>query len=242
VKKLFKIGNKEYKYKKDAIAHYRKILNSYDFGQSLNDDDFYDLIDLLNYHPNDADDNEIECEPDDFSPKISDIKVSRVQFGVKCFEIFYDDNTSRYISYIMFINGKSDSYDDLFYKACRSAIWSDIHKVKSRYFKGTANRMAICQETGILSGWSELVIDHRQPNSFSVIVDRFKEVFQISVETVEYSTDEKNNIVFSDETIASNFRQYHSEKANLRIVRKERNLSRTGLAKIKRTSKDLTIK
>jgi len=47
VRKPFKIGEKEYKFKKDAITHYRTILNSYDFGQSLNDADFNDLIDLL---------------------------------------------------------------------------------------------------------------------------------------------------------------------------------------------------
>lgn len=49
MKKTFRIGQKEYKFKKDAIAHYRTILNAYDFGQSLNDSDFDDLIDLLNY-------------------------------------------------------------------------------------------------------------------------------------------------------------------------------------------------
>jgi len=30
------IGNNAFKYKKDAVAHYRKILNSYSFGESLN--------------------------------------------------------------------------------------------------------------------------------------------------------------------------------------------------------------
>jgi len=45
-----KIGEKEYKSKKDAILHYKKFLNSCDFGQSLNDADFYDLIDLLTFN------------------------------------------------------------------------------------------------------------------------------------------------------------------------------------------------
>ena len=49
MRKPFKIGQKEYKFKKDAVTHYRTILNSYDFGQSLNDSDFDDLIDLLDY-------------------------------------------------------------------------------------------------------------------------------------------------------------------------------------------------
>ena len=49
MRKPLKIGQKEYKFKKDAIAHYRAILNSYDFNQSLNPTDFDDLIDLLDY-------------------------------------------------------------------------------------------------------------------------------------------------------------------------------------------------
>ena len=47
MKQLIKVGQKTYKAKKDAITHYRKILNSYDFGQSLNNSDFDDIIDLL---------------------------------------------------------------------------------------------------------------------------------------------------------------------------------------------------
>jgi hypothetical protein len=49
MKKSLKIGQKEYKYKKDAIIHYRTILNSYDYEKSLNESDFNDIIDLLNY-------------------------------------------------------------------------------------------------------------------------------------------------------------------------------------------------
>ena len=49
MRKPFKIGEKEYKFKKDAIMHYRTILNAYGFDQSLSDSDFDDLIDLLDY-------------------------------------------------------------------------------------------------------------------------------------------------------------------------------------------------
>ena len=108
MKKKFRIGQKEYKFKKDAVAHYRTILNAYDFGQSLNDSDFDDLIDLLNYayfndlaemenseqnieEERDGDnniiDNEEEINEDDL--EIEDIKVARVQFNTKCFEVFF---------------------------------------------------------------------------------------------------------------------------------------------------------
>ena len=256
MRKPFRIGQKEYKFKKDAIAHYRAILNSYDFGQSLNDSDYDDIIDLLDYdyfnyivevenleqnleEELDDDKNE-ELNEDDLI--IDCIKVAKVQFNTKCFEIFFSNNTSSYISYLMIINNKRYSPEKLFYIACRNSIHSDIHSVKQKYFdKNSVKGQVKCQETGILSKWTELVLDHRQPNTFSIIVDRFKEVNRINVDAIEYTSNEQNHIIFKDENLTQNFKEYHRKKARLRIVRKECNSSRTGMARVKKTAKDLTV-
>lgn len=257
----FKIEQKEYKFKKDAIAHYRTILNAYDFGQSLNGSDFDDLIGLLNYayfnelaeienseqnieeesdNGNSITENE-EINEDDL--EIEDIKVAKVQFDNKCFEVFYNDKTSHYISYLMIINKRKYSPESLFYTACRNSIHSDIRSVKQEYFDNNSVKGQVkCQETGKLSKWTELVADHRQPNTFSIIVDRFKEVNSIDLEAVEFTSNEQNHIIFKDENLTQNFKKYHKEKASLRIVRKECNSSRIGMARIKKTTKDLTIK
>lgn len=263
------IGKKTFKYKKEALGFYKSILNSYSFGKSLNDEDFNSVIDLLLYDL-DTDEEEEEQILDNgqkfdlstdpyliekpFDPigeteeapediDIVDIKVSRVQFNTKCFEVFYSDSTSQYISYILLINKPKHNPHGTFSIACRSVIQSDLINVKQLYFKKYAiDGFVKCQETGQLSKWDDLAVDHRQPNTFSVIVDRFKEVFQIDVTSVGYEVNELNVMLFKDEILMSSFRKYHKEKANLRIIRKEINLSRTGMARIKRTSKDLTIK
>jgi len=324
-----KIGEKEYKTKKDAIAYYRAILNYYDFGESLNEDDIDDIIDLLNYNysnylasldeiaennteeqlelglndeikitDNETDEviqeelamrrdaerkmcidgikslkntlyefyeigldtsdietqiellesrlaelgEEMECDEPEI-PEIIDIKIARVQFNTKCFEVFYSDNTSEIISYLMMINNKGYSQEEKFSKACRNSVQNDIRAVKQEYFdKNSVKGQVKCQETGILSKWEELVVDHRQPNTLSVIIDRFKEKYNIELDEIEYTSNEQNHLVFKDDNLAEQFREYHKEKANLRIVRTECNSSRTSLAKIKRTSKDLTVK
>jgi hypothetical protein len=116
-------------------------------------------------------------------------------------------------------------------------------RFKQDYFdKNSVKGQVKCQETGLLSKWTELVVDHRQPNTFSVIVDRFKEVNRIELDKIEYTSNEQNHIIFKDDSWTKQFRMYHMEKASLRIVRTECNSSRTGLARIKRTSKDLTVK
>jgi hypothetical protein len=260
MRKLFKIGQKEYKFKKDAVTYYRTILNSYDFGQSLNDSDFDDLIDLLDYDyfnylagiETSEENNEQEIQPEteiigsdetnEVEITIEDIKVAKVQFNTKCFEVFYSDKSSCYISYLMIINKTKYTPEKLFNVACRNSIHNDIQTVKQNYFdKNSVKGQVKCQETGILSNWTELVVDHRQPNTFSIIVDRFKEVNSIDLDSIEFTSNEQNHIVFEDNKWTASFKQYHKEKATLRIVRTECNSSRTGMARIKRTTKDLTI-
>ncbi|KAB7731240.1 DUF3223 domain-containing protein [Rudanella paleaurantiibacter] len=253
-----KIGQNEFKFKKDALAYYKAILNSYNFGESLSDSDFEAIVDLLEYdYLNSlAMDEETEQESEDAEEAvennsdkgeggfyIKDIQVARVQFNTKCFEVFYTDDTSQYISYLMLINSKRYEPEKLFYIACRNSVHADIRAVKQVYFDTHSVKGQVkCQETGILSKWTELAVDHRQPHTFSMIVDRFKEVNNFDFDVIEYSSSPDNQLIFKDEKLTQSFREYHRAKANLRIVRKECNSSRTGLARVKKTAKDLTIK
>lgn len=248
-----KIGEKTYKFKKDALAHYKSILNSYKFGQSLNDEHYNDLIALLDY------DYKIENKEIEILEKlteaiiqeneteedliIEDIRIAKVQYDTKCFELVYNDLSSQYISYIMIINRPKYDLENLFNTACRNAIQNVMRVVKQRYFDNNSIKGFVrCQETNELSKWEDLAIDHRQPNTFSIIVDRFKEVNKIDLNEIEYLVNDNNLLLFKNENLLLEFQAYHKEKANLRIVRKERNLSRTGMAKLKRNNKDLSIK
>ena len=237
---MIKIGDKVYKYKKDALNHYKSILNSYKFGDSLNEVDFNDLMDLLDY---DCFFNNENIGGSDRGIHIIDVKIAKVQFGARCFEVMYSNDTSLYISYILMVNQPKENPESLFSIACRSAIQKDIRDVKKKYFyHNSVKGLVKCQETNKLSKWEELAVDHRQPNTFSVIVDRFKEVTKIDISKIEFYVNEENTLVFKNEILSKEFRNYHKEKANLRIVRKECNLIRTGMARIKRTNNDLTIK
>ncbi|MBU1821186.1 MAG: DUF3223 domain-containing protein, partial [Bacteroidetes bacterium] len=63
----------------------------------------------------------------------------------------------------------------------------------------------------------------------------------IDLDSIEYTSNDRNLIVFEDSELTESFRKYHSEKATLRVVRKDLNSGRSSLARLKRTSKDLTI-
>lgn len=241
-----KIGEIEFKFKKDASLHYKNILNSYNFEELLNDEHFNDILSLLNYDDS-FDDKKYKrlgqkiYDTIDYS-KIRHVKISKVQFNTKCFELIFDDLSTKQISYTYIISRQKITADSTFNIACRNTIVKDMNLVKRKYFETCyANGHAKCQETGELSKWEDLVVDHRQPNTFSIIVDRFKEVTKIDLEKIEYFTDDNNFLLFKNEELKEQFRIYHKEKATLRVVKKECNSSRTGMAKIKKNTKDLSI-
>jgi hypothetical protein len=129
-----------------------------------------------------------------------------------------------------------------FSNACRNAIHKDLQNVKQKYFDQNSVKGKVkCQETGILSSWTELNVDHRQPNTLSIIIDRFIELHKIDLKNIEYETDKDNKTLLADKDLENKFREYHIEKANLRIVRKEKNMGRSHQGRVKIQKKDLRI-
>ena len=114
--------------------------------------------------------------------------------------------------------------------------------MKQKYFdKFSVKGQVKCQETKELSKWDELNVDHRQPNTFSVIIDRFIELNKINIDKIEYIKIDGGPNELADNELKRKFIEYHKQKANLRIVRKDKNLGRSHQARIKRQKKDLTI-
>ena len=226
------IRDKIFKYKKDAILYFKAILNSYDFGEVLNEEDTADIIALL---------LENETRKEKIGCGIKEIRIGKVQFGTKCFQIIRNDLTSDNFSYTYCINGDLKPFTK-FSNACRNAIHKDLHNVKQKYFDQYSVKGKVkCQETGLLSTWTELNVDHRQPNTLSVIIDRFIELNKIDLKNIEYETDIENKSLLVDKDLETEFRNYHTEKANLRIVRKEKNMGRAHQGRIRNQKKDLQI-
>jgi hypothetical protein len=245
------VGNKTFKYKKDIILHYRNILNSYKTGETLCDDDFYDVIFLLkrfDFFEENATSLDDELYLKFINETIFDIKIYQVQYNNKCFGIEYhieDDPEHvdvQYISFSKIINQHKYNPFYSFRVACRNAVKDDIFAVKQKYFDDSSVKgKAKCQETGILSKWEELVVDHRQPFTLSMIVDRFIELKNIDINNVEYLVDDNNIFCFLDSNLAEEFKRYHSQKAKLRIVRAGCNSRRTTMARISDSTNDLKI-
>jgi hypothetical protein len=232
MKKQIIIGDKTFKYKKDALGYFKAILNAYGYGEILNENDKSDVLELLKLHPNFEEKNK---------SGIQGFKVDKVRFNTKCFHIIKSDSTLSAFSYTKCING-NQSFTTKFSRTCREIIQGDLRNVKQKYFSDNSVKGQVkCQETSELCLWEELVVDHRQPNTFSIIVDRFIEVNRIDILKVEYVEKIDAVYEFKEFELAEKFRQYHKQKANLRIVKKGKNSGRAHQARVKRQKKDLKI-
>jgi hypothetical protein len=177
-----------------------------------------------------------------FGIGVESIRIGKIpRYNTRAFELLRFDKTTEIISYIHCINGSRTNLAK-FSRACRIAIQDDLRNVKLSYFKQFSQKGKVkCQETGEDLEWKELVVDHRQPNTFSVIVDRFIELYNIDIQNINYIEILDRVDGFEDKDLEQKFRKYHKEKANLRIVKKKLNSSRAHQGRISRQSKDLTI-
>ena len=233
MREKIKIGLKEFATKKDALNHYKTILNSYKFGGELDESDFNDIMDLLEKHP------EKEKKIGIGIKKVRIVKLPH--YNTKVFELVRIDGSVEYFSYIKRINAPKTDFTK-FSEACRKAIQEDLRNVKLAYFEKSSKKgKSKCQETGEQGRYEDLTVDHRQPNTFSVIVDRFIELNNLNLVTVEYIEIDGGANELADSELKEKFRQYHKEKANLRIVKKNLNLGRSFQAKISRQKKDLIV-
>lgn len=232
MRKIIEIGEKEFATKKDALNYYKTILNSYEFGETLNKDDLKAILELLDTHPR---------VKEKIGVGIEKIRIAKVKFNTKAFELVRVDSSTEYFSYTKRINAPKSDFTK-FREACRQAIQEDLRNVKLAYFDKFSKKGKVkCQETGELLKWEDLSVDHRQPNTFSVIVDRFIELNNLNIGEIKYFEIGGDMDEIADDELKEKFSQYHKDKANLRIVKKDLNLGRSYQARVNRQNKDLTI-
>lgn len=226
------IGDQEFSSKKDALGYFKNILHRYNIGDNVDKNDFNDLLALLESHPRVVQKIGVGIEL---------IRIAKLKFNTRGFELIRIDNSTEFFSYTKRINAPKSDFSR-FNEACRQAIQNDLRNVKLAFFDKYSKKGKVkCQESGELSKFEELSIDHRQPNTFSVIVDRFVELHNIDLKEVDYIDVDGGPNKIADVKLKERFRNYHKSKANLRVVKLSLNIGRASQAKIKRQKKDLRI-
>ena len=230
IKKPVQIGEHYFPTQSTALDYFKLILNSYKPKDALTGTDFDDVYELIKRHPDGK---------SKIGKGIKEIYIDKDPYNGQCFHIKRIDDSTDNFSYKKAVSGEYSSFT-IFSKACRKAVELDMQAVKDDFFQG--NPTAKCQETGEQITPETSHVDHRQPNTFSIIVDRFIELNDINIEEIEYITIGKYGKEFKESELAEKFRTYHKTKAKLRVVSKEKNLQRSYLGRVQTQKKDLLIK
>jgi hypothetical protein len=233
-KKSIIIGSRHFEYQKDAIEYYRKVLERYGIGDSLIDEDFDEVYELLRNHPDAV---------GKIGGGVEDIFVSGDGYGKQCFHVRRAGGSTENFSLHKSVKGEPSDFTK-FCSACRKEVEEEMRKVRDDYFSktnGDRKQTAKCQATGEPITYEDAQVDHRQPNTFSVIVDRFIEINQLDLASIQYDTSEQYGRLLCDRQLAEKFRQYHRAKATLRVVARDVNLRRSHMARVQRQKKDITL-
>jgi len=226
------IGKQKFSSKTEALKHYKKILNSHEPSEILNQENFHSVRQLV-YKDYDNDlINEYEKETGDY---LKSIKVDyHPEFKkTKCFFLLNDKNEEEIFSYIYAINGVPNDYVR-FTKTCRFLVEPRLRKFKASVFK---NRPVKCVITNQVVEWEECQIDHKLPLTFSVIIKSFIVSNNIDLSDIEYISKITKE-EFKDKDLANKFDLFHKKMAVLRIISTKENNKLAGKSRIKPSKKD----
>jgi len=203
------IGDKVFKTKSDATKHYKSILNSYELGQTLNEQDYEDVMSLLVLHPS-------------YTSKagsgIVGIYVGDTDyFANRCFHIRRSDGTTEDFSYGKCLSGELPEYTS-FSKACKKTVENNVFWWKENYFKKhQVNNTMKCSITNEDITWEQCRATHDPSTTLASIVRGFIDEEKIDLSKVKYKKDGEYGWNLEDEDLIKKFRSYHRKNSKLRI-------------------------
>ncbi|MBD1810957.1 DCL family protein [Microcoleus vaginatus DQ-U2] len=226
----------EFKFQKDAIEHFKNMLERYRNGQTIAGDDSDMLLALLDRHPQAGE--KIGCG-------VKRLYKDRTDMPTSCFWIERTDGSRTDFSYRTAISAKGKSLYQEFLEACRDAVQDDLRVTKERFFEDFADRdgRVECDITGDKVAIYESHLDHKKPLTFQVLVDTFigANDIEIKPEMLSSAQDAQFQITIINLKLKKNFIRYHHKMAQLRVIKAEQNLSLGGSERIRNSRNPVLI-
>jgi len=230
------VGNKEFKFQKDALAFFKEMLNSYRVNKTIEGEDHDLLLSVLERHP-EADQK--------IGVGVNRFYKAPTEMGTNCFWVERTDGSKTDFSYITAVKAKGKSLYQEFAEACRNAVREDLINTKKEFFKqhGDENGKVECEVSGNKFAIYESHLDHKKPLTFQVLVNTFIAANNISISKEMLSTaqDAQFETEFIDQSIKNKFKEYHHKMAQLRILNPKINLSLGGTERITKSKRPVPI-
>ena len=222
------IGERNFSSATEAKNYYRQILNSGEVSRLLNEFEFAALMDLLSLHPRSV---------DKIGSGVHAFTIELNEYKKRAFILHRVDGSKEDFSYLKCIDGDHNPFTE-FSKACRRSVENRLRLWKVNQMNGNVAKCAI---TGKIITIDQAHVDHKPPQTFSVIVKSFVVARDIDLSSVKYVRKNINGVELEDVNLASDFDQFHTRMAVLRIVCATENLKASSAARVTPTAKDGTL-
>lgn len=202
----------DFRTQKEATEFFRSMLDRYEDGEDVLDEDDTLLFELLQRHPEAQ--VKIGCGIKRFYRDRADGQAT------SCFHVERIDGTTTDFSFYKCISSKSPKIEQEFYEACRQAVSQDLTERKMRKFLQAGGKLP-CFKTGEIITINESEYRHTSPR-FRELVEGFKRFKRIAIDEsqLSHSSDMQYVTTFADSEFAEEFKKYHAEHANLEVFKK----------------------
>lgn len=212
-----------------ATEFFKAMLNRYQPGERVTNDDALELSALIERHPEYA--QKVGSGVDHFEVMLSTIH------GTQCFKAVRVDGTGTDFSYLTCIRGVPPSRKSQVSLALREVIRMDLYRARDAFYSKhrDANGLLSCAVTKAKLHSDEGHMDHRPPMTFEVIVTTFLGGRGLSYDNVVITSGQDNQVTprIADDVMAETFRQYHQRVAVLDFVGKAVNLAQSAKSRIR---------
>lgn len=222
-------NGREWRTQSAAEAHFRELRDRYELKVPIDDpQDHDDLAALLERY-----DTAIVEGVSKIGAGIHHFEV-RMNYipgrgSTRGFWVVRTDGSETDFSFIAAVKGTPKPEAQSFADACRSAVADDLQRAKTSFFAehGDASGRVPCDITGELISPEDAHLDHAYPK-FSHLVITFRAARGwhegVPAGIVSQSQDRQTITTFVDEATAQAFRDFHRRAADLRIIKKGKNL------------------
>lgn len=220
-RKPYIINNEEFRTLQDLRIRIRAIRDTYPDNVYINPNDLAFMCNVLNRH--ESADYKIGC-----GVAAMYVKTVPMYKNNRCFWLVRQDGSETDFSFEMCLRNKPESRLIKFKQACRSAVSEEVSVFKREFFRTKTKFCAKCPFTGEVITPTQSHVDHAPPWTFDNIVSGFIKEYLVDVDDVEIRGIREDKMLrneIDNDNLKQRFIDYHNERAELRVISKQANLS-----------------
>jgi len=206
----YMLGGVLFKTKGEIERLARRLINELTPYDPIPEEHVAFVLDLFSWHP----DYEAMMRPDFVGITVGFNDMGR-GLVARSFRALYADGTHDAYSYKTCVRRKTDTPRQRFVQACRTAVIDSVLTYRDQ--TASCFGRVTCEATGQRLSINKADVHHKGMR-FAALVDEFIKSKQIDAAAVEITHEGGAHAEFADTALASEWKQFHDERAELGMV------------------------